>query len=414
MKKLLVAVAAATLTLAGIAAPAHATGITYPSITGNSGSNVAIGSSITGVAGSNYGVGMTVVVDGFIFCSAPQAVVQGTHISNYMNFSMTAPQCGWIDTNMARASNPWVVASDFYDDFSSLHMLATTGYDVRYAEIVTDGVNYYTYYSSAYTIAAAAQTVTYNANGAAGSVAAQTSNGARAVSNGAGFSQNGYTFAGWNTAANGSGTAIAAGASYTPSGNVTLYAQWNRIPTPPAPAFTSPIAVAPVGGIVNLTGSNLAAVTSILVDDMPATITSTTSGAVSVKLPTLAPGKYDITIKNADGAIKFIDGLVVPDPNAKVAPKPTTTYVASSAVVAASTKITAAQAAQLTAFAAQYKNAKQITVYIKTSKAGLAAAKKAAASMLAAAAKAIKGAKTGIVVDSTNETKTSLDLVVND
>jgi uncharacterized repeat protein (TIGR02543 family) len=37
----------------------------------------------------------------------------------------------------------------------------------------------------------------------------------------------GYTFTGWNTAANGSGTARAAGSNFTMgTANVTLFAQW--------------------------------------------------------------------------------------------------------------------------------------------------------------------------------------------
>ena len=41
------------------------------------------------------------------------------------------------------------------------------------------------------------------------------------------FTRTGYTFTGWNTAANGSGTAYAAGATFTMgAANVTLYAQW--------------------------------------------------------------------------------------------------------------------------------------------------------------------------------------------
>ena len=39
----------------------------------------------------------------------------------------------------------------------------------------------------------------------------------------------GYTFNGWNTAENGTGTSYAAGASYTPSTTTTLYAQWTAI-----------------------------------------------------------------------------------------------------------------------------------------------------------------------------------------
>jgi uncharacterized repeat protein (TIGR02543 family) len=43
---------------------------------------------------------------------------------------------------------------------------------------------------------------------------------------GSGMSDPGYTFAGWNTAANGSGTQYAVGATYVFSGNQTLFAQW--------------------------------------------------------------------------------------------------------------------------------------------------------------------------------------------
>jgi uncharacterized repeat protein (TIGR02543 family) len=42
----------------------------------------------------------------------------------------------------------------------------------------------------------------------------------------------GYTFGGWNTAANGSGTSYAGGATFAMgSGNITLYAKWTLIPT---------------------------------------------------------------------------------------------------------------------------------------------------------------------------------------
>ena len=36
----------------------------------------------------------------------------------------------------------------------------------------------------------------------------------------------GYTFNGWNTAAGGTGTSYAAGATFTISADTTLYAQW--------------------------------------------------------------------------------------------------------------------------------------------------------------------------------------------
>lgn len=43
----------------------------------------------------------------------------------------------------------------------------------------------------------------------------------------------GYVFSGWNTSSSGLGTMYAAGASYTPIANVTLYAQWTLAPVVP-------------------------------------------------------------------------------------------------------------------------------------------------------------------------------------
>lgn len=58
-------------------------------------------------------------------------------------------------------------------------------------------------------------TVTYNANG--GSVGTASATATKTTT---------YPFSKWNTAANGSGTNYAAGASYTANANATMYAQW--------------------------------------------------------------------------------------------------------------------------------------------------------------------------------------------
>ena len=69
-------------------------------------------------------------------------------------------------------------------------------------------------------------TVTFNGNGnTGGSMSNQTASIATALSTNA-FVRTGYTFSGWNTAANGSGTAYSDGASYPFTADVTLYAQW--------------------------------------------------------------------------------------------------------------------------------------------------------------------------------------------
>jgi uncharacterized repeat protein (TIGR02543 family) len=59
--------------------------------------------------------------------------------------------------------------------------------------------------------------------------------------NSGGLWRNGYSFSGWNTAADGSGTAYSAGVSYALSADVTLFAQWTGVPTPePEPDPTPP------------------------------------------------------------------------------------------------------------------------------------------------------------------------------
>ena len=69
------------------------------------------------------------------------------------------------------------------------------------------------------------RTVIFNANGGSGTMSNQTANIATALTTNI-FTRNGYAFSGWNSAANGSGTAYADGASYAFAADVTLYAQW--------------------------------------------------------------------------------------------------------------------------------------------------------------------------------------------
>lgn len=74
--------------------------------------------------------------------------------------------------------------------------------------------------------AANAQAVVFDSNGGSGSMATQTGSSASALTANS-YSRNGYAFAGWNTAANGSGTTFADQASYPFASSVTLYAQWS-------------------------------------------------------------------------------------------------------------------------------------------------------------------------------------------
>jgi uncharacterized repeat protein (TIGR02543 family) len=76
-----------------------------------------------------------------------------------------------------------------------------------------------------------AYVVTYNANGGNGASTATTQNytygsTALAITSVGTLSRTGYTFGGWNTLATGAGTNYSAGASYTPTASIILYAKW--------------------------------------------------------------------------------------------------------------------------------------------------------------------------------------------
>jgi uncharacterized repeat protein (TIGR02543 family) len=76
-------------------------------------------------------------------------------------------------------------------------------------------------------------TVTFDANNATNGTAPDpiTANAGSAITlpRTDGLTHTGYTFDGWNTISNGRGTNYYAGSSYTPDGNITLYARWNPI-----------------------------------------------------------------------------------------------------------------------------------------------------------------------------------------
>ena len=72
-------------------------------------------------------------------------------------------------------------------------------------------------------------TVIFNNNGGTGAMANEVNNVPAALTTDA-FTRAGFTFAGWNTAADGSGTSYADGASYAFAADATMFAQWTAIP----------------------------------------------------------------------------------------------------------------------------------------------------------------------------------------
>ena len=90
--------------------------------------------------------------------------------------------------------------------------------------------------------AVATFTVTFNANGGTGSMAAETASVPTALTANS-FTRAGYTFSGWNTATDGSGTAYADGAVYPFTASATLYAQWHARAAAVAAAVVAAAAV---------------------------------------------------------------------------------------------------------------------------------------------------------------------------
>ncbi len=80
--------------------------------------------------------------------------------------------------------------------------------------------------------------VNYNANSATGGTAPLSQQKTQGVdlilaTNSGNLRKNGYVFAGWNTAADGSGTNYSAGGTYSFDTAITLYANWKRMSMPP-------------------------------------------------------------------------------------------------------------------------------------------------------------------------------------
>ncbi|GAA4762650.1 MULTISPECIES: InlB B-repeat-containing protein [Flavobacterium] len=90
---------------------------------------------------------------------------------------------------------------------------------------VDDAITYNAVPSS---IGTSSHTVTFNANGGSGSMSPQTSCGSANLTTNT-YTNSGFTFNGWNTASNGSGTSYTDGQTYNFSADITLYAQWTPV-----------------------------------------------------------------------------------------------------------------------------------------------------------------------------------------
>jgi len=174
-------------------------------------------------------------------------------------------------------------------------------------------------------------TITYNANGAtSGSVPANgsyTSGGAAAsvAGNTGTLARAGYTFGGWNTAADGSGTAYAAGGStYSTNSDVTLYADWTPIPTTTTTSTTTtvPATTTTAAPVLQIVINNPVTTTTIAASASPSSVLS---GTVTVPQTT-------VPLKGAASGAKVNGQTGATTTSTTAAPGPTTTTVPVPAV----------------------------------------------------------------------------------
>jgi Listeria-Bacteroides repeat domain (List_Bact_rpt) len=191
-------------------------------------------------------------------------------------------------------------------------------------------------FAIANTAPAASRTVTYDANSGSGSETATSGSGALTLASGSGLSRAGYTLSAWNTVANGSGTSLALGSSYTPSANITLYAQWAAAPVVASHSYTGPLfdpfskrfVDSVKGAKVTLTGRRLDGVKAITVAGKQVKINLASYHSLEIELPAGVDGSADLTIVTASGSMSWHNAFTYQNPKfAKVtdfvAPKET-------------------------------------------------------------------------------------------
>ena len=96
------------------------------------------------------------------------------------------------------------------------------------------------------------KTVTFNVNGGEGTMTNQTASAATALTANS-FTRSGYSFTGWNTLADGTGTAFADAASFAFTADQTLFAQWAAVPV--AQPATPESSLATTGNLFESAGS---------------------------------------------------------------------------------------------------------------------------------------------------------------
>ncbi|MEN9967823.1 MAG: hypothetical protein RL036_1056 [Actinomycetota bacterium] len=258
----------------------------------------------------------------------------GSLSANSMDFAPNGDLILWRGGNPARSG---IISAASY---SSLSKDVSGGPSATSTTLITTALsNAFVTDSDAFAVAnvapAMARTVSYDPNTGTGTESATVGTGTVTVSSGTHMTLAGYTLSGWNTAANGTGTAVALGASFTPGANLTLYAQWVLAPVTVTSKYEGPL-FSPIenrlvnsalGGKITLTGRVLSKVSKISIGTIELSFIKTAEGNLDVTLPAGKPGSGDLKVTFEGGslvwenAFKYVDPTSVRPPFVYHAPK---------------------------------------------------------------------------------------------
>ena len=215
--------------------PVAQTGISSTTtVLGNTGSLVRTGYRFDGWNTLANGTGTTYVAGATIAISVDTTLYAlWTSVPTYtLSYSGNGQTTGSVPLAVTTSSGSVVLSAN-------INVLTKTNYNFTGWNTAANGTGTHYNAGDTFTISAnttiyaewtpMAYTVTYLANGATSGAApaAVTASGAQTVSTNSGnLALTNYGFAGWNTAADGTGTTYAVGSSITPSGNTTLFAKW--------------------------------------------------------------------------------------------------------------------------------------------------------------------------------------------
>lgn len=138
-------------------------------------------------------------------------------------------------------------------------------------------------------------TVTFDANGGAGSMSSQSSTVSASLSPNT-FTFPGYTFTGWNTAANGWGMNYDDAGWFPFASDTTLYAQWQLVPLPQLPLITAPVATTTTEPQSSVPPTTVPATGNT----QPAATPPTPATNASGELPQLEPGALQVVEGDAE------------------------------------------------------------------------------------------------------------------